>query len=98
MCRISNFAIDFFMSFKRVLLVVPLVLCSGCVFMIGRGDSSGPDSISQQHVSNSTLGQELIDLRKAYRQDIISQEEYGALKRQLKKQYRFQEKQTSEEE
>jgi hypothetical protein len=52
------------------------LLLSGCAWQIG-GDKKGP------MVVQATKGQELIDLKKAREQDVITEEEYQAQRNKI---------------
>ncbi len=63
--------------FKVVILFVFLgfgAMLSGC---------SGGGAEVQTHTRTTTLGQELMDLEKAYKQGVITEEQYNASKKDL---------------
>jgi len=61
-----------------VLLIVLSLGLSGC----GRKQTTTVQS------TNTTLGQELVDLQQAYEKGIISEKEYNDLKKQAMKKYK----------
>ncbi len=68
------------MNKARVLMIVILlgagVLAGGC-----------GSSTQVQQAPQSTLGQELLDLDKARKEGLITEEEYGKLKKDMIKKY-----------
>ncbi len=66
----------------RVAVIAMMLACflSGCVFSIGGG--KGKDCEVKQ---GATAGQELIDLKKALDQEVITQDEYNQKKEQILK-------------
>ncbi len=67
---------------KRLLAMASIlllgVLFSGCIFSIDGGEGKSP-SVKQ----STTAGQELIDLKKAFDQGAITEEEYHQKKQQI---------------
>lgn len=66
-----------------------LVLVSVAIIVLSVGlTGCGKKQTTTVQTSNTTLGQELIDLQQAYEKGIISEKEYNDLKKKAMKKYK----------
>jgi uncharacterized membrane protein len=66
-----------------LLLIVGLVILS-----VGLTSGCGRKQTTTVQSTNTTLGQELVDLQQAYEKGIITEKEYNDLKKQAMKKYK----------
>lgn len=62
---------------QRVLTALCVALLSACFFILPACGGGGAKSNTSQSINNTTKGQELMDLKRAYDQGIISEREYN---------------------
>jgi len=77
-------------GFLCVLAVGSLLSLGGCLglhLFSGDGGETKTETIKERETKTTTLGKELIDLEKAYKQGIISQKEYDKAKKKLIDKY-----------
>ncbi len=58
------------------------------VCALGLGACGGGGAKSNIQTSNSTIGQELMDLDESYKKGLISEKEYNAAKKQILQRYK----------
>jgi hypothetical protein len=74
----------------RVLAAAFLLSLGGCLglhLFSGDGGETKTETIKERETQTTTLGKELIDLERAYKQGIISKKEYDKAKKKLIDKY-----------
>jgi hypothetical protein len=61
---------------KNIILILSVIALGGCAIA---------NDLQLENSRHTTIGQELIDLKKAYDENIITAEEYDMLKQDIKK-------------
>ena len=64
-----------------------LLMAIICTLSLGLAACSGGGARLETQTSSATMGQELIDLKEAYDQDIISEKEYKRAKKDIMNMY-----------
>lgn len=68
---------------QRVVSFLCVALLSLAFFMLPACGGGGAKSNTSQSINNTTKGQELMDLKRAYDQGIISEREYNKQKERV---------------
>lgn len=70
-----------------LILAVATTLLSGCIGLHFGGGGSKSETVDKSQTYNVTLGQQLMDLQKAYESGIITESQYDSEKKKLLKHY-----------
>jgi len=74
-------------SLIPIFVAMATTLVSGCIGLHFGGGGSKSETIDKTQTYNVTLGQQLLDLQKAYDSGIITESEYKAEKKKLLRHY-----------
>jgi hypothetical protein len=74
-------------SLIPMILAAMTMLMSGCIGLHFGGGGSKSEMVNKSQTYDVTLGQQLIDLQKAYDSGIITESQYNAQKKKLLKHY-----------